>query len=116
MVTLHGDRVLGRGRPIQTESAPADAPFISGIATIGHSQTIAVTELPINSILRVITELAAIANSGNGPLFIASGQRHQPALGILAIFGNDVNDAVDRVAAPQTAAGTANDLDPFDVG
>ena len=75
----------------------------------------ATEELPVNPIPGVITQLAAIANAGDGPLFVTGGQRHQSTLRVLAIFGDDINDAVHRVGAPQTAARTANDFDPFDI-
>ncbi len=114
-VALHGDHVRGRWRPVQPEPALADTPVVAGVAAIGRNQAVAFPESPINAVLRVIAQLAAVANSGDGPFLVAGGQRHQSALSIPGVLGDDVDDAVDGVGAPQAAAGTPDYLDAFDV-
>ena len=116
IIAMHDHRILGRGRPVQAKSAFAGAPVIISVTPIRGDQTIALGKLSVNPILGAITQRTAIANSGNRPFFIADCQRYQPTLSILALFSDDVDDAINRVGSPQAAAGTANDLDPFDVG
>lgn len=52
-----------------------------------------------------------------GPAFelIAELEGDEGADGIVGGFGGDVDDAVDRVCAPQRGPGTTDDLDAFDI-
>ncbi len=51
----------------------------------------------------------------HAPVQVANSRFDVPALGLYRFSGNDVDDAVHGVGAPQSRAGAADDLDPVDV-
>ncbi len=70
--------------------------------------------LAVDAVVAAVGERAAVACRGVG--FMGAGiGGEQAALGVLGRAGDDVDHAVDRIAAPQGAAGAADHLDPVDV-
>src|SRR5687768_4732413 len=62
-----------------------------------------------------VVESSAITGGGFNAVEVADGADKESALRLPGILGDDVDDAVHGVGAPQGGAGTANDLDAVDV-
>src|SRR6185295_633710 len=71
--------------------------------------------LAVEAVGDVVADLAAPAGGAEGAFLGAAAAGDAAALGVLRLLGDDVDDAVDGVGAPDGGAGTADDLDAVDV-
>src|SRR2546430_17201078 len=71
--------------------------------------------LSIHAVIAFAAYLVAIASTAGGELLGAAFGFHQPRLGGLRWFCNDVDDAVDRVSAPKSCPRAADHFDPVDI-
>src|SRR6185312_14047024 len=100
---------------VEAKTRPALPPGIRRRISVRQNFGTAIEVLSINSKLSVRTQRPADACAGGIPqLRAAAGLRVNP-LRVLGALGNDVDDAVDRVRAPQRAARPADDFDAIDV-
>ena len=90
-------------------------PVVIGLAAVGKFQVAPVEIFPVHPVGGVIIDFGAIADSAES-FFLGAGSRgEQATLGVLRVFGDDIDDAIDRVGAPEAGPRAADDLDPFDV-
>src|SRR5579862_5060793 len=76
---------------------------------------VVIETLAVDSIIAAVALLGAVADGGGGVFLGAEFQIGQTALGIGGGFRDDIDDAIDRVGAPDAAAGAADDFDALDV-
>src|SRR5690606_10167174 len=64
----------------------------------------------VNTIGAVAAKAASVACTQGSVFFITRVGSYQVALGVVAVFGDNIDNAVHRIAAPQGASRPANDL------
>ena len=113
-VALQREGVRPQRRPVHPKTAARRVPAVVRTA-IRSERVVAREALAINPEERIFAELPAVAEAAKGLLLGAAAAREQTALRVLRRFGDDVDDAVDPVGAPQARAGAADHFDPFNV-
>src|SRR5882724_9224258 len=71
--------------------------------------------LDIGPIKRVLAELSAITNSAKVVDQTATAARNQKPLRVFCAFGDDVDNPINGVGAPERAAWAADHFDPINV-
>src|SRR6185503_4232595 len=114
-ISLDGDAVRGRPRPIGTK---AGLPLTGGIArllAVGEERRPPVVILGVDSEKSLRTKPAAVTGADESALHVAGSAVHDESLRVGRALGNDVDDPVDRVRPPYGGTGTADHLDLLDV-
>src|SRR5690349_21302671 len=110
-VALDRERIVCANVPVRPKSALTFTPTIKFRLRFGG----AIEELAIESIVEILADFSPMTVRGKSALLSSSSDHGKIALAILRVFGDDINDAIHRVGAPQRAAWTANHLDPVNV-
>src|SRR5689334_18949101 len=69
----------------------------------------------VDPVVQSLAVVAAVAGSTYALVYVPGGCGSQSSVRVLGTLRDDVDDAVDRVCAPNGAAGPANDLDSLDI-
>ena len=100
---------------IKTEPGLQRPPLIfCALATPIHAVTAVAVVAHIGPAIGAVANFCAIAPCGAEEL-IAATNTHQSTLGILGLFGDDVDDAVHRIGTPQCATRAADNLDAIHI-
>ncbi len=112
-VALQGEAAPAIERPVRAKAALAGAPAVVVVA-VGVKLRAAIESLEIRAIVQR-AGLTAVPNAAEGLIFRAAAGRDEQALGVRGALGDDVDDSVHGIGAPQRSARTANHLDVIDV-
>src|SRR3984885_8832099 len=69
----------------------------------------------IHAKIEAVSVPCSVAELADALINISAANGRESAIGILAAFGDDVDDAVDSVSSPDRTAGAANHLDSLDI-
>ena len=111
-IALQGEMVLVGGPIINAKPALPHAPGIRRTISVGINLAAAVEILAVDSKKNIGSQRAAITNPGKIAQFRAAARFRINPLGVLGIFGGNVDDAVHGVRPPQRPPGTADHFDP----
>src|SRR3984893_1529296 len=101
VVALHGESVLRRESRIDSKARPALPPRVRFRVAIGQHFVAAVEILAVDAEMRVRLERTAIACSRKFMRFGSAARLGIQALRVRGALGDDVDDAIDRVRAPE---------------
>ncbi len=110
----HAIGVGGVEIPIGAEAGAALAPVVVGPA-VREESAAALEVLAVHAVIAVLAEPSADARAVGKLLLGAAAGRHVDALRVLGLLGDDADDAVDGIGAPQGPARAADHLDPLHV-
>ena len=114
-VALHTKRVLVRHFPIRPEAFSENVPTIHGVVAGGLGKGITIKILGKEAVVASVTEFSAIADGPEAAFLVAASRAQQGALRIFGRLGDDVDDAIHGVRAPQRRPRAADHFDPLDV-
>ena len=89
--------------------------MICRFVSIGIHGIVPVKVLGIHPIEQIIIQTAPIPNTGKKSFFGSAAGGKVGSLAVIGFFGDNIDNTVDGIGAPQGSAGTTNDLDPIDV-
>ena len=113
-VALDGDGVGGAGRPVELESALRLGPVVVRVDAALRHRVGAPDVADVGAPGEVVADPSAVADRG-AAIEASAAHGHERALGLVGLAGDDVDDAVDRVGAPECRARAADHLDAVDV-
>ncbi len=102
--------------PVQTKSPLSHVPAVGGGLAIRERRGITTEGLAVDPIRSVGAEPASIAGGCQAAQLAAATACNQEPAGVLRVLPDHVDHTVDRVGTPQRCPGSADDLDPVDIG
>ena len=114
IVPLEQHVVGVRGRPVEAQAALRLVPVVAGARAGGSLGVVGPGFLGVDPVGQVGAHPPAVLNERVG-LLIAAADLDEAALGVAGFAGDDVDDAVDRIGAPERGARAADHLDALDV-
>src|SRR6201999_4353120 len=104
VVTLQSELVVRRSRGIEAKSPAAFAPRVAGRLAVDEVLMVAVEIGAVDPEINVGPQRSTVTDRAKIAQLAAAAAVHVPALRVLRAFGNDIDDAIDRVRAPKRAA------------
>ena len=110
-IALQAHSLVVAPLPIQPEAAPHPLPGIFARTSGRVDKGIAVEVLGEEAVIQTVGQAPPMTHRGKTSLLVAETSVDQRILGVRRVAGDDVDDAVDRVGAPQRGARPADHLD-----
>src|SRR5258706_5531918 len=90
-------------------------PPVGGVRTRGTYRSVPIGIFCISSIVDIVADLAAVAGAFSSPFFCSGLHRYYSTLGEFGRFSDDVNDAINRIGAPQCRPRTTDDFNAIHI-
>jgi len=123
-VALHRERIASVQLPVRSEAPLAHLPLVKRIVInrsligrdkLGMKLGGAAERQTINAIIETVSVTSSVTELADTLIDIPAANGRKSAVSVLGALGDDVDDAVDSVCAPDRATGAANYLDSLDV-
>src|ERR1700730_9369307 len=115
VVALKGESILRRESRIDSKARPALSPRVRFPVSIGQHFVAAVEILAVDAEMRVPVQRTAVACTRKFMWFRSAPRLGVQSLRVRGALGDDVDDTIDRVRAPQRASRPTDDFDSIDV-
>src|SRR5690242_18580418 len=74
-----------------------------------------VERFSVNTIVKIGAVARPVSGVKKTLFFISTGDRRQTACRVFCAFGDDIDDAIDRVRPPDSSTGPTNNLNAVDI-